>query len=142
MTQPRVPCFKLCIKMGIEGFERTFLESLRVGFYLRVLEEGEVGAGDTFELLRAGPEQMTVRELNNVGYFETDNLEEVRRALRIQALSIGWRDWLEKRLKTPKRRAATERRLRQLVVERTVPEGDVRACSGRARSDRRRSARR
>ncbi len=125
VTQPRVPCFKLGIKMGIEGFERTFLESLRVGFYLRVLEEGEVGAGDTFELLRAGPEQMTVRELNNVGYFETDNLEEVRRALRIQALSIGWRDWLEKRLKTPKSRPATEQRLRQLVVERTVPESDV-----------------
>ena len=125
VSQPRVPCFKLSIKMGIEGFERRFLESLRVGFYLRVLEEGEVGAGDAFELLRADPERMTVRELNNLGYFETDNLQEVRRALRIQALSVGWRTWLEKRLTVPKKRAPSTLGLRRLSVERKVRESDV-----------------
>lgn len=125
VTQPRVPCFKLGIKMGIDGFERRFLESLRVGFYLRVLEEGEVGAGDVFELLRPDPERMTVRELNNVGYFDTDNLREARRALRIQALSVGWRDWLEKRLMAPDKRASSTRGLRRLSVERKVRESDV-----------------
>ena len=125
VTQPRVPCFKLGIKMGIEGFERRFLESLRVGFYLRVVEEGEVGAGDVFELLREDPERMTVRELNNLGYFETDNLAEVRRALRIQALSVGWRTWLEKRLKSPQRPAPVKPRLRQLSVGRKVSESEV-----------------
>ena len=125
VTQPRVPCFKLGIKMGIDGFERRFLESLRVGFYLRVLEEGEVGAGDVFELLRPDPERMTVRELTNVGYFDTDNLREARRALRIQALSVGWRDWLEKRLMARDMRASSTRGLRRLRVERKVRESDV-----------------
>ena len=113
------------IKMGIDGFERRFLESLRVGFYLRVLEEGEVGAGDVFELIRPDPERMTVRELNSVGYFDTDNLQEARRALRIQALSVGWRDWLEKRLMAPDKRASSARGLRRLSVGRKVRESDV-----------------
>ncbi|MBD0253785.1 MAG: MOSC domain-containing protein, partial [Rubrobacter sp.] len=43
VTQPRVPCYKLGIKMGLRGFEKKFLASRRVGFYLRVLEEGDVG---------------------------------------------------------------------------------------------------
>ena len=49
VSQPRIPCYKLAIKMGIEGFQNRFLESGKVGFYFRVLEEGEVGAGDTIE---------------------------------------------------------------------------------------------
>ncbi len=54
VTQPRVPCYKLGIKMGLRGFEKTFLASRRVGFYLRVLEEGEVGADDADERGGAG----------------------------------------------------------------------------------------
>ena len=123
VTQPRVPCFKLGIKMGIEGFERRFLESLRVGFYLRVLEQGEVGAGDVIERLRADPERMTVREINDLGYFDTRNLEQVRRALRIRALSIGWREWLEKRL--TKKRTADQEQPRSLRVDRKVAESEV-----------------
>src|SRR5215204_7170573 len=46
VTQPRVPCYKLGLKMGLKGFEKKFLASCLVGFYLRVLEEGEVGVGD------------------------------------------------------------------------------------------------
>jgi MOSC domain-containing protein YiiM len=52
VTQPRVPCFKLGILMGIEGFQKRFAESCRVGFYLRVLQEGEIGANDMFERIR------------------------------------------------------------------------------------------
>lgn len=125
VTQPRVPCFKLGIKMGIEGFERRFLDSLRVGFYLRVLEEGEVGAGDVCERIRTDPERMTVRQLNNTGYFDTDDLEEVRRALRIRALSIGWREWLEKRLTPARKKTAAESRWRSLIVDRKIDESEV-----------------
>jgi MOSC domain-containing protein YiiM len=98
VTQPRVPCYKLGIKMGVRGFEKAFLASYRVGYYLRVLEEGEVGAGDAPERVRADPELMTVREMCRLLYFDPENLEGARKALRISALSPGWRQSFEGRL--------------------------------------------
>ena len=98
VTQPRVPCYKLGIKMGLRGFEKMFLASYRVGFYLRVLEEGEVGAGDVLDRVRTDPERMTVREMCRLLYFEPENLEGARKALRIRALSPGWRRSFEERL--------------------------------------------
>jgi MOSC domain-containing protein YiiM len=98
VTQPRVPCYKLGIKMGLRGFEKTFLASCRVGFYLRVLEEGEVGAGDGLHRVRTDPERMTVREICHLLYFDPENLEGARKALRIRALSSGWRRSFEERL--------------------------------------------
>lgn len=95
VTQPRVPCFKLGIKMGDPLFPKLFLVSERPGFYLRVLEEGEVGAGDVIERLKMGREQMTVREVHHLLFFDKRNVEAARRALRIPALSPGWRGSLE-----------------------------------------------
>ena len=91
VTQPRVPCFKLGIRVGIEGFQKQFAKSCRVGFYLRVLEEGEVGAGDAFVRVREARVPMTVREIMHLLYFDPDNLEDAERALHIEALSPGWR---------------------------------------------------
>jgi MOSC domain-containing protein YiiM len=98
VTQPRPPCFKLGIKMGMSRFPKLFLASGRVGFYLRVLEEGEVGAGDVFELVESDPEQVSVREMSRLLFFEPENLEGAKRALRVTALSPGWRDSFEERL--------------------------------------------
>lgn len=98
VTQPRVPCYKLGIKMGDPRFVKTFLRSCRVGFYLRVLQEGEVGAGDELELAENDPEGMTVRDICHLYYFEPKNLEDSKRALRIEALSPGWRQGFEERL--------------------------------------------
>ena len=98
VTQPRPPCFKLGIKMGMAGFPKLFLASGRVGFYLRVLEEGEVGAGDMFERTGRDPEQVTVREMSRLLFFEPENLEVAKRALRVRALSPGWRDSFRERL--------------------------------------------
>src|SRR5215204_1984737 len=98
VTQPRVPCYKLGIKMGLRGFEKKFLASCRVGYYLRVLEEGEVGVGDVPDRVRADPERITVREMCHLLYFDPKNLEGTRRALRIRALSPGWRQSFEARL--------------------------------------------
>ena len=95
VTQPRVPCFKLAHKMGIPTFVKTFLKANRSGFYLRVLEEGEVGAGDEFELVRADPMLMSVAEINYVLYFDKDNYESARRALQIDGMSPGWRESFE-----------------------------------------------
>lgn len=98
ITQPRVPCYKLGIKMGSPRFLKTFLESCRVGFYLGVLEEGEVGAGDVIERVRSDPERVTVREACHLLYFDLDNLEGSKKALRVRALAPGWRRSFEERL--------------------------------------------
>jgi MOSC domain-containing protein YiiM len=98
VTQPRTPCFKLGIRMGDRRFLRPFLASGRTGFYLRVLEEGEVGAGDDIELVRADPSDLTVAELLRVAYEDLDDLEGAKRAAAVQALSAGWREWLGARV--------------------------------------------
>jgi MOSC domain-containing protein YiiM len=95
VTQPRVPCFKLGLRMGIDSFPRMFLASGRFGFYLRVLEEGGVEAGDIIERVRTGPEKMTVQEIAHLLYFDRGNLEAARRALRVPALSAVWRESFE-----------------------------------------------
>ena len=95
VTQPRVPCFKLGVRMNMPTFPKLFLNSNRSGFYLRVLEVGEVGAGDEFELVKADPNQMSVREINNLLYHQVDKVEDAKRALKIEALSPGWRGSFE-----------------------------------------------
>ena len=113
-TQPRVPCFKLAMKMERPEFLKAFMTSERVGFYFRVLEEGQVGAGDILERVEVGPEQMTVREMFHLLYFAKEKLEGARKALRIPAMSPGWRGSFEQIVgKAP-----------------TGPSPDVDCCSG------------
>lgn len=91
VTQPRIPCYKLEIKMGLPGFSRQFLASGRLGFYCRVLEEGEVGARDTIERVHAGPEKVTVWDFARIYYFEPHQLEKIRSLLRVPSIPPGWR---------------------------------------------------
>ena len=91
ITQPRVPCFKLAYKMGLPEFPKQFLESRRVGFYFRVLEEGEITAGDAITRIEVAPEPMSVTEIVNLRYFDTDNHEKIARARKLPALSPSWK---------------------------------------------------
>ncbi len=125
VTQPRVPCFKLAIRMGLEGFQNLLLSSNRIGFYLRVLEEGEVGAGDVIEPVKTDPRRMTVGEVNNLLYFDLGNLEDSRKALRIEALSPGWRGSFEDRLAKAETSGKATEGFRTLIVDRKVPESDT-----------------
>ena len=68
VSQPRSPCYKLGIRMGSSGFPKLFLASGRPGFYLRVLEEGEVGAGDPIELAHADPDRLSVLEASRLSF--------------------------------------------------------------------------
>ena len=90
VTQPRVPCFKLAHKMGIPSFVKTFLKANRSGFYLRVLEEGTVGAEDDIELIKSDPVGMSVAEINYLLYFDNTNVEQAKRALQIEGMAPGW----------------------------------------------------
>jgi MOSC domain-containing protein YiiM len=98
VTQPRYPCFKLRIKMGDPVFPRRFLASGRTGFYLRVVQEGEVGAGDAVELVEPS-DALTVRDLWHLVLLDKGNVEGTRQALRCQTLAPEWREPLEERLR-------------------------------------------
>ena len=97
VTQPRVPCYKLANKLGIPGFDKTFLKANRSGFYAQVLEEGEVAAGDAIERVSRDPVGMTVGEVNAALLLEK-NPAAVKRALLLTALSPEWRGRFEKML--------------------------------------------
>jgi MOSC domain-containing protein YiiM len=96
VTQPRVPCFKLGIKMDDPGFVARFHDSGRVGFYLRVLREGTITADDTIELLAPDPAQLSIREAMLARIKGPRQQEIIRRALAITALSGAWRRDLQK----------------------------------------------
>ena len=97
VTQPRVPCYKLANKIGISGFDKTFLRANRSGFYVRVLEEGNVGAGDSIALISKDPIGMTVAEVNAALYLKKKP-RDAERALKVEALSPGWKRSFEKLL--------------------------------------------
>ena len=120
VSQPRVPCYKLAMKMGIEGFQNRFMASGRMGFYFRVIEEGDVGAGDGIRLVTREPDAMTVREVNNLLYFDKTNLKASAQALDIPALAHGWKGSFEGRL--AKAAAKTGDKYRGFVVDRKEPE--------------------
>ena len=132
VTQPRVPCFKLEIKMDLPGFSRQFLASGRLGFYCRVMEEGEVGVGDTIERIQVGPEKITVWEFARLYYFDTRNLKKIRRILRVPSIPPGWNRAFGKLLATSeemgKKRKMPERAwqgFRPFTVSRKVPESQT-----------------
>lgn len=91
VTQPRVPCFKLGYKMGIPEFPKQFLESRRVGFYFRVLTEGEIKAGDTISHVETVDEPMSITEILNLRFFDTKNFDRINKARKLQALSPSWK---------------------------------------------------
>jgi ferredoxin-NADP reductase/MOSC domain-containing protein YiiM len=92
VSQPRVTCYRVGIRMDEPQMPAMLVAHHRPGFYFRVLEEGEVGAGDDIVKVADGPEQMSVAELDALLYLPGHNPEQLKRALRIPALSPGWRD--------------------------------------------------
>ncbi len=125
VTQPRVPCYKLAIKMNVEGFYSQILASGRLGFYFRVLQEGDVGAGDIVERIQVDPIGLTILEANNLMYYDKDNLHEARQALRVAALSPGWRSTFERRLAKAHDSAGARQEFRTFLVTRKMPESET-----------------
>jgi hypothetical protein len=90
VTQPRVTCYRLGIRMAEPRMPALVVAHRRPGFYLRVLEEGEVGAGDDITRVARGPEGMTIADVDALLYLGDHPTAELERALRIPALSNGW----------------------------------------------------
>lgn len=99
VTQPRVPCFKLGIRMGDPKFVGIFRHSGRVGFYLRVLEPGEVGAGDAIQPLQQDPAKVNIRDAMLAVNQGPRQREFIDKVLAVEALSQAWREDLEARRK-------------------------------------------
>src|SRR5712671_849811 len=91
VTQPRVTCYRVGIRMNEPRMPALLTSSGRPGFYFRVLQEGEVGAGDEIVKVGEANERMTVAEINALLYSPNHARDRLARALRIQALSPGWR---------------------------------------------------
>jgi ferredoxin-NADP reductase/MOSC domain-containing protein YiiM/ferredoxin len=105
VTQPRVSCYKVGLRLEEPRMPALLYSHGRPGFYLRVLEEGEVGAGDAIERVATGEPAMTVRELSALLYLPGHTPAKLRRALEIPALSEGWRGSFRALLEQHARRA-------------------------------------
>src|SRR5271156_4791703 len=90
VTQPRVTCYRVGIRMNEPRMPALLVAHHRPGFYFRVLQEGEVGAGDDIVKIADGPEQITVADTDALLYLPGASSEQLQRALRIPALSKGW----------------------------------------------------
>ena len=97
VTQPRVPCFKLGIKLEDPGFVALFHHSGRVGFYLRVLETGTITAPADIQLLEQDPGRLNISDAMLALTKGPRQQEIIRRALALPALSAAWRQSLMKR---------------------------------------------
>jgi MOSC domain-containing protein YiiM len=103
VTQPRVTCYRLGIRMNEPQMAALVVAHHRPGFYFRVLEEGEVEAGDEIVKVLDGPERMTVAEIDGLLYLPGPDRGRLERTLRIPALSAGWRSSFETLLEQERR---------------------------------------
>jgi ferredoxin-NADP reductase/MOSC domain-containing protein YiiM len=90
VSQPRVTCYRVGIRMNEPRMPALLVEHHRPGFYFRVLQEGEVGAGDDIVKIADGPERFSVADIDALLYLPGQTTEQLQRALRIPALSKGW----------------------------------------------------
>jgi ferredoxin-NADP reductase/MOSC domain-containing protein YiiM len=90
VSQPRDTCYRVGIRLNHPEIAALLVAHHRPGFYFRVIQEGEIGAGDRIEKLSDGPERMTVAEIDALLYSAEHPLEALRRAVRIPALSKDW----------------------------------------------------
>ncbi len=95
VTQPRVTCYRVGMRMDNPAIPAMLVSHHRPGFYLRVLEEGDVGAGDEITKVADGPERMTIAAIDALLYLPGHPRELLERSLRIPALSPGWKTSLQ-----------------------------------------------
>lgn len=101
VTQPRLPCYKLGVRFESDDMVRRFLASGRTGFYLAVTREGKVGTGDEMKMIARDPNGVPVSEITRLYVakrYGDDDVTSVRRALQVEALPEGWKEYFRERL--------------------------------------------
>ena len=98
VTEPRMPCYKLGIRFGRTDIIKKFLASERTGFYLSVLQEGEVGAGDDIELIERDKQAVRISDITRLFARDKRNTQLLRRAIDLEALPESWRQHFRQQL--------------------------------------------
>jgi len=101
VTQPRMPCYKLGLRFQSDDMVKRFLASGRTGFYLAVLREGEVGAGDEMNLLSRDDNAVPVSEITRLYLtkrYDRNDMASLKRALDVPALPVGWKQYFRERM--------------------------------------------
>jgi len=101
VTQPRMPCFKLGIRFERPDMVKQFLRSGRLGFYLAVVLEGEVAAGDAVTSLGGDEHSITVADITRLYSAKVADQDLLRRVAGLPALAESWREHFRKRLAKP-----------------------------------------
>ena len=98
VTSPREPCFKLGIRMGDHRFPAHFRKASRMGFYVRVLEEGPVSAGDPIEIVGRAGGSVTIAEFHRIYVEGREDPEALRRLAAAPGLEASWAGWCRRRI--------------------------------------------
>jgi len=98
VTEPRMPCYKLGIKFGRSDIIKRFLQSRRTGFYFAVLKEGRVKAGDQIESVSRDTNNISIADITRLYAFEKNDLETLRSAVKLEALSQSWRKYFQRQI--------------------------------------------
>jgi len=87
ITQPRIPCYKLGIKMNEKDFVNFFINYGHLGMYMKVIKSGFIEKGDNIKLIRRNKDTMTIYEISKLIFDKNDNVEKMKKALQIDCLS-------------------------------------------------------
>jgi MOSC domain-containing protein YiiM len=90
VSEPRIPCWRLGVRMNDPIFPRRFAEAMRPGAYLRIVVEGSVGAGDEIRVVERPGHDLTIRDVSRI---YTRDRDEVERLLAVPQVSESWRRW-------------------------------------------------
>jgi MOSC domain-containing protein YiiM len=96
VSEPREPCFKLGIRMGDAAFVQRFGEAGRTGSYLRIVEEGEIGAGDAIGVVARPDHGLTIAGIHEA--YEDGTIEALEHVASVDAVSESWREWARRQL--------------------------------------------
>ena len=110
-TQPRMPCYKLGVKFGRMDVLKKFLASGRSGIYFKVLEEGEVGPGDSIIKIKKDTNRVAISDIVRLYAIDREDISTMRRAAKVEALPEGWRDYfIEQIRRVEKNQTKSKRR--------------------------------
>ena len=109
-TQPRMPCYKLGVKFGRMDVLKKFLASGRSGIYFKVLEEGEVGAGDSIIQIKKDTNRVSISDIVRLYASDRENIKLMRRAVKVEALPDGWKDYFYEQIRRVDRKSGQKGR--------------------------------
>jgi MOSC domain-containing protein YiiM len=109
-TQPRMPCYKLGVKFRRMDVLKKFLVSGRSGIYFKVLEEGEVGAGDPIIQIKKDTNRVGISDIVRLYTSDREDIGMMRRAVKVEALPEGWKDYFYEQIRRVENKSGPKRK--------------------------------